>query len=46
MKQVLNSTYASFPSWSEDSTFISSKKNQHEELMFKIEDDRFEVRNF
>jgi hypothetical protein len=42
-KQVLNSTYVSFPSWSEDSTFISSKKNQYEELIFRIEDERFEV---
>lgn len=42
-KQVLNSTYVSFPSWSEDSTFISSKKNQYEELMFRTEDERFEL---
>lgn len=42
-KQVLNATYVSFPSWSEDSTFISSKKNQYEELIFRIEDERFEV---
>lgn len=33
----------SFPSWSEDSTFISSKKNQYEELIFRIEDERFEL---
>jgi paired amphipathic helix protein Sin3a len=42
-KQVLNSTYVSFPSWSEDSSFISSKKNQYEELIFRIEDERFEL---
>jgi paired amphipathic helix protein Sin3a len=42
-KQVLNATYVSFPSWSEDSTFISSKKNQYEELIFRIEDERFEL---
>ncbi|CAF0772019.1 unnamed protein product [Brachionus calyciflorus] len=42
-KQVLNSTYVSFPSWSEDSTFISSKKNQYEEQLFRIEDERFEL---
>jgi paired amphipathic helix protein Sin3a len=42
-KAVLNSTYVSFPSWSEDSTFISSKKNQYEELIFRIEDERFEL---
>ena len=41
--QVLNSIYVSFPSWSEDSTFISSKKNQYEELIFRIEDERFEL---
>ena len=42
-RAVLNSTYVSFPSWSEDSTFISSKKNAHEELLFRIEDERFEL---
>ena len=42
-KQVLNSTYVSFPSWSEDTTFISSKKNQYEELIFRVEDERFEL---
>jgi paired amphipathic helix protein Sin3a len=42
-KQVLNGTYVSFPSWSEDSTFISSKKNQYEELIFRVEDERFEL---
>jgi paired amphipathic helix protein Sin3a len=42
-RAVLNSTYVSFPSWSEDSTFISSKKNQYEELIFRIEDERFEL---
>jgi paired amphipathic helix protein Sin3a len=44
-KQVLNATYVSFPSWSEDSTFISSKKNQYEELIFRIDDERFELDN-
>ncbi len=33
----------SFPSWSEDTTFISSKKNQYEELIFRVEDERFEL---
>ena len=42
-KQVLNSIYVSFPLWSEDSTFVSSKKNQYEELIFRIEDERFEL---
>ncbi len=44
-KQVLNANYVSFPSWSEDSTFISSKKNQYEEIIFRIDDERFELDN-
>ncbi len=44
-KQVLNASYVSFPSWSEDSTFISSKKNQYEEIIFRIDDERFELDN-
>lgn len=35
----------SFPSWSEDSTFVSSKKTQYEEHIYRCEDERFEVRN-
>jgi histone deacetylase complex regulatory component SIN3 len=42
-KQVLNDTFVSFPCWSEDSTFVTSKKNQYEELIFRTEDERFEV---
>lgn len=42
-KQVLNSSYVSFPSWSEDSTFVTSRKNQYEDQMFRIEDERFEL---
>lgn len=34
----------SFPSWSEDSTFVSSKKTQYEEHIYRCEDERFEVR--
>ncbi len=46
MHQVLNDTWVSFPSWSEDSTFVSSKKTQYEEHMYRCEDERFEVRCF
>lgn len=42
--QVLNDTWVSFPSWSEDSTFVSSKKTQYEEHIYRCEDERFEVR--
>lgn len=42
-KLVLNSNYVSFPSWSEDSTFVTSRKNQYEDQMFRIEDERFEL---
>lgn len=41
--QVLNDTWVSFPSWSEDSTFVSSKKTQYEEYIYRCEDERFEV---
>ena len=34
----------SFPSWSEDSTFVSSRKTQFEEHIYRCEDERFEVR--
>lgn len=43
--QVLNDTWVSFPSWSEDSTFVSSKKTQYEEHIYRCEDERFEVSN-
>lgn len=43
--QVLNDTWVSFPSWSEDSTFVSSKKTQYEEHIYRCEDERFEVRH-
>uniref|UniRef100_A0AAR2JK20 Paired amphipathic helix protein Sin3a n=1 Tax=Pygocentrus nattereri TaxID=42514 RepID=A0AAR2JK20_PYGNA len=42
-KEVLNDTWVSFPSWSEDSTFVSSKKNQYEEHIYRCEDERFEL---
>lgn len=41
---MLNDTWVSFPSWSEDSTFVSSKKTQYEENIYRCEDERFEVR--
>ncbi|KAL4701313.1 hypothetical protein H8959_015317 [Pygathrix nigripes] len=42
-KEVLNDTWVSFPSWSEDSTFVSSKKTQYEEHIYRCEDERFEI---
>ncbi|XP_072236154.1 paired amphipathic helix protein Sin3a-like isoform X2 [Leuresthes tenuis] len=42
-REVLNDTWVSFPSWSEDSTFVSSKKNQYEEHIYRCEDERFEL---
>ena len=44
LAQVLNDTWVSFPSWSEDSTFVSSKKTPYEEQLHRCEDERFEVR--
>ncbi|XP_064123318.1 paired amphipathic helix protein Sin3a isoform X3 [Loxodonta africana] len=41
--KVLNDTWVSFPSWSEDSTFVSSKKTQYEEHIYRCEDERFEL---
>ncbi|KAI1889403.1 hypothetical protein AGOR_G00162520 [Albula goreensis] len=42
-KEVLNDTWVSFPSWSEDSTFVSSKKTPYEEHIYRCEDERFEL---
>ncbi|XP_072937755.1 paired amphipathic helix protein Sin3a isoform X2 [Epargyreus clarus] len=42
-KEVLNDTWASFPSWSEDSTFVTSRKTQYEEYIYRCEDERFEL---
>lgn len=42
-KEVLNDTWVSFPSWSEDSTFVTSRKTQYEEYIYRCEDERFEV---
>ena len=41
---MLNDTWVSFPSWSEDSTFVCSKKTPYEEQLHRCEDERFEVR--
>lgn len=41
--QVLNDTWVSFPSWSEDSTFVTSCKTEFEEMIYRCEDERFEV---
>lgn len=41
---MLNDQWVSVPTGSEDGTgFKSSRKNQYEELLFKCEDDRFEL---
>lgn len=42
-KEVLNDQWVSFPTWSEDSTFVSSRKTQYEEYMYRNEDERFEL---
>ena len=42
-KEVLNDNFVSFPCWSEDTAFLTSKKNQYEELLFRTEDERFEL---
>jgi paired amphipathic helix protein Sin3a len=41
-KAVLNDTWVSFPSWSEDSQFVTSRKTQYEEFIYRTEDERFE----
>ena len=43
--QVINDTWVSFPSWSEDSTFVASRKTQYEEHIYRCEDERYEVGN-
>ncbi|XP_064645253.1 paired amphipathic helix protein Sin3a-like isoform X2 [Lineus longissimus] len=42
-KETLNDTWVSFPSWSEDSTFVTSRKTQFEEHIYRCEDERFEL---
>ena len=41
--EVLNDTLVSFPTWSEDSTFVSSKKINYEEYLTRCEDERYEL---
>lgn len=42
-REVLNDMWVSFPSWSEDSTFNTSRKTQYEEFIYRCEDERFEL---
>ncbi|XP_053692753.1 paired amphipathic helix protein Sin3a isoform X2 [Sabethes cyaneus] len=42
-KDVLNDTWVSFPTWAEDSTFVTSRKTQYEEFIYRCEDERFEL---
>ncbi|KAK3764797.1 hypothetical protein RRG08_046433 [Elysia crispata] len=42
-REVLNDTWVSFPTWSEDSSFVTSRKTQYEENIYKCEDERFEL---
>lgn len=43
-REVLNDEMISCPTFaSEDSTFVSSKKNAYEEALFRCEDERFEL---
>ena len=42
-KAVLNDVWVSFPTWSEDSTFVTSRKNMFEEALYKCEDERYEL---
>ena len=39
---MLNDTWVSFPAWSEDSQFVTSRKTQYEEFIYRTEDERFE----
>jgi paired amphipathic helix protein Sin3a len=41
--EVLNDTWVSMPTGSEEGTFKNLRKNQYEEMLFKCEDDRFEL---
>lgn len=42
-REVLNDQWASFPTWAEDSTFITSRKTHYEEIIYRCEDERFEL---
>jgi histone deacetylase complex regulatory component SIN3 len=41
--EVLNDSWISVPTGTEEGAFKNSRKNQYEELLFKCEDDRFEL---
>jgi len=41
--EVLNDAWISVPTGTEEGAFKNSRKNQYEELLFKCEDDRFEL---
>ena len=40
---MLNDVWISFPIWSEDTPFLSSKKNSYEEAIYRAEDERYEM---
>ena len=40
---VLNDTWVSSPTWSEDTQFVHSRKTKAEELLHKCEDERYEL---
>lgn len=42
-REVLNDSLVSFPSWSEDSTFVSSRKTPYQDQIHQAEDERFEL---
>ena len=42
-REVLNDVWVSFPTWAEDSTFVTSRKTQYEEFIYRCEDERFEL---
>lgn len=42
-RDVLNDVWVSFPTWAEDSTFVTSRKTQYEEYIYRCEDERFEL---
>eukprot|EP00126_Sphaerothecum_destruens_P001598 Sdes_comp15011_c0_seq1m3773 len=42
-KLLLNDIWVSVPTWSEDSTFVTSRKNIYEESLYKCEDERYEL---
>lgn len=42
-REVLNDTLVSIPSWSEDSNFVTAKKTHYEELIYRCEDERYQL---